>query len=277
MLLLHCFGIESPNPHPNLNPDPHPFNLSSFTIESPIPSHAKFQEYCKPTQPTCTTNPSWTHEEVPAIQSSSRTVAFGAEETQHVLDTCPGCRITCKQSWPDCNCSKDCLGHLPGPKPASLFRPLQSHGTPLFTGGFVVGPFISPAAMVVTKAEVLLEQQLRSLRSQMDSGEALNNRDAYQNLHQRHQAVSRASISDTRLYREPYKQKGRHVKGPEHQFEEEPAEKLIDLCEDKQKVQPVQSTRLHWSSLMCRSVAQQYPRLQREMPCPCARRSLSKQ
>ena len=192
MLLLHCIGIETPTPRSSFNPDLHPFNLSSFTIGCPILSHAEPQESYHPTQPISITSQPWTHEEFPAIQSSSRTVAFGAEAVQHVLDTCYGCKETCKQLWPDCNCSNVCLNHLNDPHPIPLFRSLDSQDTLHIIGGFSIGTTISPAAMVVTKAEVLLEQQLRSLRSQMDSGEAASNRDTYQGLHQRHQAVVRA-------------------------------------------------------------------------------------
>ena len=192
MLLLHCIGIETPAPRSSFNPDLRPFNLSSFTIGCPILPHAEFQESYRPTQPISITRRPWTHEEFPATQSSSRTVAFGAEEVQHVLDTCSGCKETCKQWWPDCNCSKVCPNHLNAPHPIPSFRPLDPHNTLHFIGGFSIGTTISPAAMVVTKAEVLLEQQLRSLRSQMDSGEAASNRDTYQGLHQRHQAVVRA-------------------------------------------------------------------------------------
>ena len=193
MLLLRCLGTCNPTLRASTFQDSIPLNLSTYTICSPNFLYSTLNTP-NPKQSPIDPTSAWIHEDQPATQPSSRTVAVANAEAQHVLDTCYGCKESYKQSWPDgYNCSKGCPNHLNSSLPIpvlSLFAPHYLHHN--FWGGFANSIPQPHEAMVVTRAEILLEKQLRSLRSLMDSGEAANSREVYEGLHQRHQAVSQA-------------------------------------------------------------------------------------
>ena len=178
MLLLRCLGTCHPTLRTSTFRDSIPLNLSSYTICSPnflcstldTPNPKQFL-----TDPTS----AWIHEDQPATQPSSRTVAVANAEAQHVLDTCYGCKQSYKQSWPDgYNCSQGCPHYLNSSLPIPVLSPFAPHYLHHnFWGGFANNIPQPHEAMVVTRAEILLEKQLRSLRSQMDSGEAANSRE----------------------------------------------------------------------------------------------------
>ena len=193
MLLLRCLGTHSPTQRTSIIQDPIPLNFSSFTICSSNILY-KAADTSDPKQSLTDPTQSWAHEDQPATQPSSRTIAIADAETQHVLDTCYGCKESCKQCWPDgCNCSKECPNHLNSSLPTPVLRPFAPHYLHRnFLGGFTNNIPRPYKAMAVTRAEILLEKQLRSLRSQMDSGEAADSREIYEGLHQRHQAVYQA-------------------------------------------------------------------------------------
>ena len=193
MLLLRFLGNCNPAQNISTFQDPNPLNLSSFTICGPNTPY-KAMDTLYPRQSLTDPTSTWIHEDQSATQPSSRTIAVANAEAQHVLDTCYGCTGYCKQYWPfGYNCSKESPNYQNSSLPIPVHSPFTSHHLlHNLLGGFgnnIPGP---QAAMVVTRAEILLEKQLRSLRSQMDSGEAIASREIYENLHRRHQAVHQA-------------------------------------------------------------------------------------